>query len=121
MGAWLVTIIDIFGDCHMGTLIPIRREYMKYTFNAFTNDGSAFGPVTVTAATWDKMKAAREKGATIIVNKNWRFTGHRRFESIEKLAQVNSKTTRIPKHIVWACYGDSSAPTHGHEKATSGN
>lgn len=79
---------------------------MRYhTFEAKNGMGGIFGHVTVTRQTAENIAMAEAKGATIIVNTNWQFTGRRDgFCMVEKLVQVNHKKGGKPKHIIWACY-----------------
>lgn len=52
-----------------------------------------------------KIEAARKDGATIVENKNWKYTGKRDgFTRVEKLAQTNDRYAGRPQRIVWACW-----------------
>lgn len=45
------------------------------------------------------------KGAAIIINSNWRFSGRKQsFRTVLKLSQTNDRYHGRPKHIIWACY-----------------
>lgn len=61
--------------------------------------------ISVTERIAEKVQAASEAGATIVVNKSWNYTGRGLgFERVERLSQTNSKRGGKPTRVIWACY-----------------
>jgi hypothetical protein len=55
--------------------------------------------------TLQKIALAEKRGADIVENRNWHYTGKRDgYVHVEKIAQTNDRMRGYPKRVIWACW-----------------